>query len=106
MRHYRFVVHLDVRRYFPNIDLDILRGRLRRRIRDRAFLAVIDLVLESGAGLLDQPGVRACLGVPSDWPERGLPVGVTFAGWATPRSIFCFRSHSCTTRSGWPRSWW
>ena len=76
MRHYRFVVHLDVRRYFPSIDLDILRGRLRRWIQNRAFLAISILVLKSGAGLLDRPGVRAFLGVLPDWSEPGrcLPV--------------------------------
>lgn len=77
LRTHRFVVHLDIRAYFPSIELDSLRRVLRRRIRDDRFLGVLDQVIEGGAGLIDAPGRRAFLGVPEDWPPRGrgLPVG-------------------------------
>jgi len=77
MREHRFALHLDVRSYFPSIDLAILRRQIVGRTRDAAFLDVLDRVLRSGAGLYDSPGARrhAHLGV--DWPPRGigLPMG-------------------------------
>ncbi len=76
-RRYRYVLHLDVRSYFPSIDLGILRRLLRRRIWDRRFLAVVDRVLDSGTGLYDTPAARAQGRIAPDWPPpgRGLPIG-------------------------------
>ncbi len=77
MRRHRFALHLDVRSYFPSIDLDILRRLLEYRIRDDRFLEVIDRVLEAGAGMYDRPDVRRRAGIAGDWPPpgRGLPIG-------------------------------
>lgn len=74
-RRHRYFLHLDVRAYFPTVDLGILRGLLRRRIRDRAFLEVLDRVLDAGNGLYDPPWVRAWLKLPPPTPGKGLPVG-------------------------------
>jgi len=77
MRRHRFFVHLDIRAYFPSLSVEMVRGLLRRRIRDEAFLGVVDQVLDTGAGMVDRPGLREFLGLPGDWPPRGrgLPVG-------------------------------
>lgn len=77
LRRHRFALHLDIRAYFPSIDLEILRRLLARRIRDRRFLAVVDRVLEAGAGIYDPPAGRALAGLAADWPPpgRGLPIG-------------------------------
>jgi len=77
MRAHRFAIHLDIRAYFPSIELTSLRRALRRRIRDERFLGVLDLVLDVGAGLIDRPGLREFLGLDDTWPPRGrgLPVG-------------------------------
>lgn len=79
MRRHRFVVHLDIRAYFPSIDLDILRALLAHRIRDRRFLAVVDLVLDSGRGIYEQPAVRRHARLTAAWPPdgRGLPIGAS-----------------------------
>ena len=77
MRRHRFVVHLDVRRYFPSVDLRILRGLVARRVRDERFLAVVDAVLAAGAQVYRDPRVRRWAGLDADWPRPGcgLPVG-------------------------------
>lgn len=77
LRAHRFVLHLDVKSYFPSIDLDLLRTQLARRVRDAAFLGVLDRVLRSGAGLYDSPVARRHARLDADWPPRGigLPMG-------------------------------
>lgn len=77
MQRYEFALHLDVRHYFPSIDLSILRRLLGERIRDRDFLAVIDRQLEVGSELYRRRDVRARAGLADDWPPagRGLPIG-------------------------------
>ena len=77
MRRYRFCLHLDVRSYFPSIDIEIVRRLLARRIRDDDFLAVMDRILASGRGFYDVPWVRRVAGISADWPpsDRGLPIG-------------------------------
>lgn len=76
-RRYRFALHLDIRSYFPSIDREILKGLLRRRLRDRRFLAVVERVLDQGHGLYSQPAHRRIAGLHPDWPppDRGLPIG-------------------------------
>lgn len=76
-RRHAFVLHLDVRSYFPSIHLEILDALVARKVRDAASLTLLRRVLVSGAGLADAPEHRAFLGADADWPPRGqgLPVG-------------------------------
>ncbi len=77
VRRHRYALHLDIRSYFPSVDLEILRALLARRIRDERFLAVVDRVLEAGREIYAWPGVRQRAGLADDWPPpgRGLPIG-------------------------------
>lgn len=77
MRRHAFVVHLDIRAYFPSVDLEILSKLLARRFPDRRFLAVLARILESGRGLYDDTSARALAALAPDWPPpgRGLPIG-------------------------------
>ena len=77
LRRFRFAVHLDVKSYFPSVDLGILRRLLAGPIRDRRFLRVVDGVLEAGAELYRRPEVRAAAGLGDAWPSPGcgLPIG-------------------------------
>lgn len=77
MRRHRFALHLDVRSYFPSIDLELLYGLLAAKIRDRRFLAVVESVLAAGRGLYDTPFARRRAALDPDWPPpgRGLPIG-------------------------------
>ncbi len=76
-RRHRYALHLDVKSYFPSIDLDILRRLLARRLRDRRFLAVVDAVVDAGRGLYDRAEHRRLASLADDWPPpgRGLPIG-------------------------------
>jgi hypothetical protein len=77
MRSHRYAVHLDIRAYFPSIDLTILRRLLAQRIADRRFVAVVDQVLSARSGIYDDPHTRHEAGLDPDWPPtgRGLPIG-------------------------------
>ncbi|QDU65902.1 RNA-directed DNA polymerase [Engelhardtia mirabilis] len=80
LRHLRrrhWFVHLDLRSYFPSIDLELLRELLARRIRDRPFLSVIEHVLDAGAGFYDRSDLRRFARMDRAWPPagRGLPIG-------------------------------
>ncbi len=77
VRRHRFVLHLDIKSYFPSIDVEILRRLLVRRIRDSPFLEVVDRVLEAGRGIYDRQELRKMAGLDHEWPPpgRGLPIG-------------------------------
>lgn len=77
LRCHAYVLHLDVRKYFPSIDLEVLRRLLARRVRDRRFLALVDQVLEGTAGMYDREPVRSAARLGPHWPPpgRGLPIG-------------------------------
>lgn len=44
---YRYVLKMDIRQYFPSMDHDILKEKLRRRIRDARVLDLLDRIIES-----------------------------------------------------------
>jgi hypothetical protein len=77
MRKHRFVLHLDIRTYFPSVDPQRLLPLVQARIDDPEFLRALEQVLASGTGLLDDPTCRAWARLSDDWPPkgRGLPVG-------------------------------
>nr|VFK11014.1 MAG: Retron-type reverse transcriptase [Candidatus Kentron sp. LPFa]VFK30460.1 MAG: Retron-type reverse transcriptase [Candidatus Kentron sp. LPFa] len=76
VRRYSYVLKVDVRRYFPSIDHDILKAKLRRRIKDRDVLWLFDTIIDSAPNT-GSPGVF----FPGDdlvtLMERrcGLPIG-------------------------------
>lgn len=85
-RGHRYVLQCDVVEFFPSIDHQILRTHLARHIACVPTLALIDRILEGGAGVLDAhytqqwfPGdtlLAACR-------PRGLPIGnLTSQNWA------------------------
>ncbi len=43
---YRYVLKMDVRQYFPSIDHDLLKEKLRRRLKDRHALALLDRIID------------------------------------------------------------
>ena len=77
-RRYRYVLRADVVKHFPSLDHAILRTTLARVIRDDDVLWLVDAILASGAGVLDDeyamtwfPGDDL---LAADRP-RGLPIG-------------------------------
>lgn len=77
MRRLPFVVHLDVRAYFPSIDPALLLGLVRRRVSDERLMRVVSALVAQGAPLYALPEVRRHAGLTPDWPPpgRGLPIG-------------------------------
>jgi len=77
-QRYAYVLRADIVRHFPSIDHAILRATLARTIPEDDVLALVDRILASGIGVLDDeyemvhfPGddlLAACR-------PRGLPIG-------------------------------
>ena len=75
---YRYAFHGDIVKYFPSIDLEIMRNLLGRRIADRQVLWLIDQILASGADI--QRGEASVTYFPGDnlfaaLRSLGLPIG-------------------------------
>lgn len=76
-RRYRHVLQLDVARYFPSIDHDVLKALLRRHIKDRQVLALLDVIIDT-APVPDEAGLRHFPGDDLLTPltrRRGMPIG-------------------------------
>ncbi len=80
-RRFRYVLHLDIRRYFPSVDHQILSALLASRLRDRRIAALLETILESGAELYRRPRVEAFYGSSEDGRPRGLPIGNLTSQW-------------------------
>ncbi len=77
-RRYRYVLRLDVIKHFPSIDHAILRDILARVIPEDDILWLVDRILESGVGVLDEEYTMVWF--PGDdllaaARPRGLPIG-------------------------------
>ena len=77
-RHYRYVLRLDIVKHFPSIDHAILLEILARTIRDDDVLWLVDKIIASGVGVLDDE--YAMYWFPGDdllaiTRPRGLPIG-------------------------------
>ena len=76
LRRLSFVLKCDVRKFFPSIDHEILKERIRRRIADPDVLWLIDLILDNSN--LQEP-MNAYFAGDDLWTpferRRGLPIG-------------------------------
>lgn len=79
IRHYRYVLQMDIVQFFPSIDHQILATLIERRIADPHVLALIQHILASGAGVLESEYTLQYF--PGDdllsplERARGLPIG-------------------------------
>jgi hypothetical protein len=75
-RRFRFVLKADVRKYFPSVDHEVLKAKLRRRFKDSELLALLDRVIDGSAS-----GERWSCWFPGDdllapaLRPHGLPIG-------------------------------
>ncbi len=46
-RQYPYVLKMDIERYFPSIDHDVLKARLRHYLKDRYMLALLDKIVDT-----------------------------------------------------------
>lgn len=82
MRCNRYALQCDVRKFFPSIDHEILKGTFRRLIKDRRVLWLMDLIVDSSN---EQPGSARWF--PGDdlltplERRRGLPIGNLTSQW-------------------------
>ncbi|MBK8046271.1 MAG: RNA-directed DNA polymerase [Anaerolineales bacterium] len=77
-RRHRYVLRMDIVQHFPSLDHAVLRNAIARVVRDTDVLALIDLILESGAGVLaDEYDMVYFPGddLFSIYRPRGLPIG-------------------------------
>jgi len=78
LRRHRYVMHCDVRQFFPSIDHKLLSEILARTVGDKAVLDLIEKILASGHGI--QAGEYQVDYFPGDdlfacQRPRGLPIG-------------------------------
>jgi retron-type reverse transcriptase len=80
-RH-RWFLQLDIRKYFPSIDHEILKSTYRRLLKDRSVLGLLDLIVDSSN---EQESVREYF--PGDdlftphARRHGLPIGNLTSQW-------------------------
>lgn len=77
-RRYPYVLQADLRQFFPSIDHALLRQILARKISDAQALWLVDQILQSGAGVLQE--AYDMVYFPGDDlfavnRPRGLPIG-------------------------------
>lgn len=65
----KYFVKLDIRHFYQTVDLDKLSSMLRRMIKDKRFLAVMDEIVYSAAKECD------------DGTKRGLAIGYYSSPW-------------------------
>ena len=86
MRRHRYVMHLDVRQFFPSIDHEILLSILSRTIADEKTMSLIRKIVASGENV--QAEEYSMTYFPGDdlfavQRPRGLPIGnLTSQHWA------------------------
>ena len=102
-RRYRYFLQCDIKQFFPAIDHSVLRGLLANKLRDEHVLWLIDRILTSGVGVLNEqydmvyfPGDDLL----STARPRGLPIGnLTSQFWANvmlnPLDHFIKRELKC-----------
>ena len=82
LRRHRFVLQLDVRRYFPSIDRGTLYALLCRKLPEEPLRGLLATILDSGAGLYQRGDVVQFLGWDSPGSTgRGLPIGNLTSQW-------------------------
>ncbi|MEZ4464530.1 MAG: RNA-directed DNA polymerase [bacterium] len=76
-RRHRFALHLDVRAFFPSVQVERLHALLAAFVREPPVLALVGRILDQGTTLYRRTDVRAFMGLPADWPTPGrcLPFG-------------------------------
>lgn len=86
LRRHSYVMHLDVRQFFPSMDHEILVSILSHTIRDERLINLIRKIIASGKGV--QAGNYDMVYFPCDdlfaiSRPRGLPIGnLTSQHWA------------------------
>jgi hypothetical protein len=83
-RRCRFRLALDVRRYFLSIHRPTLCRLIHRRLRDERTRRLVEILVDSGAGVYRRPLAVKALGLDADPlpPEAGVPIGSYLSQWS------------------------
>jgi hypothetical protein len=81
-RQHRYVMKLDIVRYFPSISWDRVAALLARHTGDEGFLGLISTILESAGPIYRAtPANRFLAPAPLPPPRHGLPIGNYTSQW-------------------------
>jgi retron-type reverse transcriptase len=71
---HRYILQCDIQKYFPSIDHQVLKAKLRRKLKCHPTLWLIDTIIDNG--IIALPPGQHSAGISTD-PERskGLPIG-------------------------------
>lgn len=83
-RHHRYRLSLDIRRYFPSIDHELLLGLLSRRVRDPRTRTLLTALVSAGGEVYRTPLAVQVLGLATDpvLPNTGIPIGSCLSQWS------------------------
>lgn len=66
----KYCLKIDIRHYYQNIDINIMKQKLRRIIHDERMLYVLDLILDSNIAMFEGEEIN-----------MGLPIGYYTSQW-------------------------
>lgn len=98
-RHFNYVLPLDIQKFFPSIDHQILIELLAKKIQDEDIMALIAVIIASGLDCGQTPNASSLISGDEPRP-KGLPIGnLTSQFWANvylnPLDHFIKRSLRC-----------
>lgn len=67
----KYGLQIDIRHYYQNINVDILKQRFDKVIRDKEFLKLVYYILDSNEGLFPDGSVK----------KEGIPIGYYTSQW-------------------------
>lgn len=77
-RRYRYVLRMDIVQHFPSLDHEVMRHAITEVIQEADVLWLVDAILDSGAGVLDDEYDMVYFPGDDLWAierPRGLPIG-------------------------------
>lgn len=66
----KYVLQLDIKHFYENIDTDLLKQRFATYIKDKDFLELVNFVIDSNGAVLDGKNISS-----------GLPIGFYTSQW-------------------------
>jgi RNA-directed DNA polymerase len=82
LRHFRFTLQGDLRKFFPSVDHEVLKRLFRRRLKDRPFLRLLDRLVDGSNA--QEPVCDYFAGDELFAPlqrRKGLPIGNLTSQW-------------------------
>ena len=73
-QQYAYALQLDIQQYFASVDHLCLKQKLRRRIKDRQILALLDVIIDGSPRYETRWQIADNIANPSD-RRKGIPIG-------------------------------